>query len=132
MQNRNVESLSATLIKLFESGNDVIRCAVVGALGSRMASESYVEIRNCLLAAIRDEDPDVRVDAMSALERFAESQDAPLIRESLVEDPVRDVKVSAIEILTKLPEKKCCGELDVWVDFAAPVRPITEPMMIPK
>lgn len=106
MQNQNAESLSAALIKLYESGNDVIRCAAIGALSAQLNAGCYADTRQCLLAGIRDEDPDVRVDAMSALERFAEPQDAPLIRESLIEDPVRDVKISAIEILTKLADQQ--------------------------
>ncbi len=99
-------SLSKTLIKQYQSGNDVIRCAAVGALEALKNDDEPAKIRKCLLSAIRDEDPDVRVDAMSALKHWAEPQDTDLVRESLIEDPVRDVKVSAIEILTNLADTK--------------------------
>lgn len=104
LQNRTSDDLNTALIRLYESGNDVIRCAAVSALSSQTGSEASADIRSCLLAGIRDEDPDVRVDAMAALKGFAEPQDAELIRESLIEDPVRDVKISAIEILAQLAD----------------------------
>lgn len=111
MQDTDTQSLSHVLSDIYQNGNDVIRCAAIGAISALVPDkgthdEDRASIRKSLLAGIRDEDPDVRVDAMAAFAPYAEPQDAPLLRESLIEDPVRDVKISATEILAQLQDQE--------------------------
>lgn len=113
------------------NGNDVLRSAAVRALAV-LADE---RARPALLAALMDEDADVRVDAMTALRRLALSADAEVIRQSLEGDPVREVKLAAIETLTRLRDENSIAllralaqsrsedlvawedETDVWDDW---------------
>ncbi|MEM6665852.1 MAG: HEAT repeat domain-containing protein [Pseudomonadota bacterium] len=77
---------------------DTIRCAsarALGALGDASAAPA-------LVAALLDEDPDVRTDAMDALVHGARPEDGVAILESLVGDPVKEVKQAAIEALAAL------------------------------
>lgn len=90
----------ATLIHHLETGNDVLRTGAVRALANRAPGDTRG--RKALLAALLDEDPDVRTDAMDALTAFASSEHADTIRRSLEGDPVREVKAAAIGILSKL------------------------------
>lgn len=80
--------------------DDVVRCAAaraLAALGDTKAAEGLVE-------ALLDEDPDVRTDAMQALSRCARPEDADAIRRSLLGDPVKEVKVFAVEALSRLKD----------------------------
>lgn len=93
----------ATLIHHIETGNDVLRTGAVRALANRAPGD--MRGRKALLAALLDEDPDVRTDAMDALAAFASPEDADAIRHSLEGDPVREVKSAAIGILSKLEDR---------------------------
>lgn len=84
-------------------GNDVIRTGAVRALAAQVPGEDSV--REALLGALLDEDPDVRTDAMEALASFARPDDAEKIRESLMGDPVREVKLAAIDLLVQLRDQ---------------------------
>ncbi|MEO0625202.1 MAG: HEAT repeat domain-containing protein [Pseudomonadota bacterium] len=55
-----------------------------------------------LATALLDEDPDVRADAMAALALCATEDQRAAIAASLVGDPVPEVKVSAVQALTRL------------------------------
>jgi len=90
----------SALIHHLETGNDVLRTGAVRALAIRAPGDRRG--REALLAALLDEDPDVRTDAMDALAVFATPQDADTIRQSLEGDPVREVKAAAIGLLAKL------------------------------
>ena len=81
-------------------GEDVVRCAAaraLGAIGDEKAAPALVD-------ALLDEDPDVRTDAMAALVHCARPEDADAIRRSLLGDPVKEVKVFAIEALSRLAD----------------------------
>lgn len=86
-------------------GNDVIRTGAVRALAAQVPGEDSV--REALLGALLDEDPDVRTDAMEALAGFARPDDAAKIRDSLMGDPVREVKLAAIDLLVQLRDQDC-------------------------
>ncbi|NSX55650.1 HEAT repeat domain-containing protein [Parasulfitobacter algicola] len=80
------------------SDNAVIRCAAARALGALNDPRAA----SMLVDALMDEDPDVRDDAMMALRRCAAPEHAQTILESLLGDPVKDVKIAAIQVLAKL------------------------------
>lgn len=98
------------ILSYLESANEVLRCAAVRALTGRGA-----EARAALAQALLDEDPDVRADAMEALAACATAQDAPLLRRSLTGDPVREVKLAAIEGLARLGDPEAVPLLRVLV-----------------
>lgn len=90
----------AAISRHLREGNDIIRCAAaraIGAVGDERAAPDLVD-------ALLDEDPDVRSDAMAALVTCARQEDADAIRRSLMGDPVREVKVSAIQSLCRLKD----------------------------
>ncbi|PYG33379.1 HEAT repeat domain-containing protein [Pelagimonas varians] len=133
MLTRNPSSLNnhadpvPTLLRHLETGNDVIRIGVVQALTAQAPGDDRA--RRVLLDALRDEDLDVRTDAMNALAVFALPEDADVIRESLVGDPVREVKQLAIQLLVDLKDegsvslfralaKDRCEDQVAWEDEA--------------
>lgn len=88
------------VLRRLKAEDDVVRCAAaraLAALGDVKAAEGLVE-------ALLDEDPDVRTDAMQALARCARPEDADAIRRSLLGDPVKEVKVFAVEALARLKD----------------------------
>ena len=90
----------AAIARHLREGEDIIRCAAaraIGAVGDERAAPDLVD-------ALLDEDPDVRSDAMAALVTCARQEDADAIRRSLMGDPVREVKVSAIQSLCRLKD----------------------------
>ena len=82
-------------------GDEVIRCVAAKALGALGGSESGP----ALVAALLDEDPDVRTDAMEALVTCARPEDGDAILRSLAGDPVKEVKLFAIEALARLEDR---------------------------
>lgn len=95
------------LIHHLETGNDVLRTGAVRALSQQTHDlTTDPRIRNVLLGALMDEDVDVRTDAMVALTEIADASDVDVIRNSLIGDPVREVKLAAINILTRLKDEK--------------------------
>lgn len=96
-ESTTIDSLAIHL----RDGEDIIRSAaarVFGTFENQAAAPALVE-------ALLDEDPDVRTDAMASLVRCARPQDADAIRRSLMGDPERDVKMSAILALANLADK---------------------------
>lgn len=91
----------ATICRHLRDGEDVVRCAAARALGALGEERAAPD----LVAALLDEDPDVRCDAMAALAVCARQEDADVIRRSLMGDPVKEVKVSAIEALCRLKDR---------------------------
>ncbi len=86
-----------------KSEDEVVRCAAaraLAALGDKSAAPDLVE-------ALLDEDPDVRTDAMFALVRCARPEDADALRRSLLGDPVKEVKILAIEALAQVQDAAC-------------------------
>ncbi|WP_300514538.1 HEAT repeat domain-containing protein [Aliiroseovarius sp.] len=92
-----------TLLHHLQTGDDVIRTDAVRALAVQAPGDERVRL--ALIGALLDEDPDVRSDAMDALPQFAQPEDADRIRENLIGDPVREVKLAAIELLADLDDK---------------------------
>lgn len=80
----------------------LIRCAAAKALRAK----GDVGAAPAMVAALLDEDPDMRTDAMEALVRCARPEDAATILHSLEGDPIKEVKIFAIEALTRLEEPK--------------------------
>jgi HEAT repeat protein len=91
------------ILKQLADGNDVIRTGAVRAAAAIGIRDSRV--RAALLASLLDEDPDVRTDAMDALVHCAKPEDADTVRQSLLGDPVREVKDAAIRALTLLKDE---------------------------
>ncbi|MEM0922117.1 MAG: HEAT repeat domain-containing protein [Pseudomonadota bacterium] len=79
-------------------GDPVIRAAAARALGSF----DMPEAAGALAAALLDEDPDVRADAMAALTGCATPRERAAILSSLRGDPVAEVKTAAIQVLARL------------------------------
>ncbi len=90
------------LLHQLETGNDVIRTGAVRALTAQARHDGRTRV--ALLAALLDEDPDVRGDAMAGLVGIARPGDAETIRRSLMGDPVREVKQAAVDCLTRLKD----------------------------
>lgn len=82
--------------------NDVVRCAALRAFA---ATAPEREVREALLTALTDLDPDIRFDAMARLERRARPEDAAALRASLEGDPVREVKLAAIRALVAIDDR---------------------------
>ena len=83
------------LTSILTDGIDVHRCAAARALGSMGLPEST----GPLVAALLDEDPDVRTDAAFALGELDDPTSAEKLMENLVGDPESDVKRAAIKAL---------------------------------
>lgn len=94
----NADGVVASLSRVLGEGIDVHRCLAaqaLGRIGGRDAARS-------LIAALLDEDEDVRTDAAGALARLADPGAGPALLESLLGDPCIDVKIAAIEALARL------------------------------
>ncbi|WP_179954308.1 HEAT repeat domain-containing protein [Denitrobaculum tricleocarpae] len=88
------------ILRRLKAEDEVVRCAAaraLAALGDAAAAPHLVE-------ALLDEDPDVRTDAMYALVRCARPEDADALRRSLLGDPVKEVKILAIEALAAVKD----------------------------
>ena len=103
------EDMTTAILPHVQSENDVIKCAAVRALGRH--GQNDIRSREVFLGLLRDQDPDVRSDAIEALAPLVELADAPVILESLQGDPVREVKLAAIQILVDLHYRDCISQL---------------------
>jgi len=103
------KDITSAILTHIQSENEVIRCAAVRALGRN--SKEDPRSREVLLGLTRDQDPDVRSDAIEALAPLVQPQDAAVILESLQGDPVREVKLAAIQILVGLEDRSCIPQL---------------------
>ena len=86
------------LCDIVANGLDIHRCIAAKALGRMHADEAV----QTLIAALLDEDEDVRADAADALARIGDPASEKQLLENLIGDPSRDVKLSAIEALANL------------------------------
>ncbi len=91
----------APFLACLTSDSDVLRAAAIRALAA-LGPEAADDVRAALLQARRDPDPDIRSDAVEALIPLARAGDAAALRESLTDDPVREVKLGAITALARL------------------------------
>lgn len=90
------------IARYLRSGDEVTRCLAAKALG-KLGDQAAA---GALVAALLDEDSDVRSDAMTALLRCARPEYAADIRRSLIGDPVPEVKVAAIRALACLGDRE--------------------------
>lgn len=87
---------------ILSEGVDVHRCLAARASG-RIGAPATVEP---LIAALLDEDEDVRTDAAEALSHIADPRAGQQLFESLLGDPCTGVKLAAIETLAKLNDRQ--------------------------
>lgn len=80
--------------------NEVLRSLALRAIAACGTDDPI--LRDVLLGALLDPDPDVRTDAMGLLAKVATWDDGPAILHSLEGDPVREVKLAAIHTLARL------------------------------
>ncbi len=83
--------------------NEVLRSTAYRALPA--CGTSPETCRQLYLDALMDPDPDIRSDAMEALVCRARPEDAEVIRQSLLGDPVREVKLAAMRLLSDLGDQ---------------------------
>ncbi len=105
--------ITSAILPHIQSDNEVIRCAAVRALGRNGSDDP--RSREVLLNLLRDPDPDVRSDAIEALAPLIQPEDAAVILESLIGDPVREVKLAAIQMLVELQDQNCIPQLRALV-----------------
>lgn len=86
------------LTAILADGIDIHRCQAARALG-RIAGSSAIKP---LTAALLDEDSDVRTDAATALVELADEEAGDQLFENLLGDPTSEVKLAAIDALTRL------------------------------
>ena len=105
------DRVCARLSEILREGADVHRtlaAQALGAIGRRDAVPA-------LLDALLDEDPDVRVDAATALGLVADPSTAPKLMENLIGDPCAEVKLAAMDALVALGRPRSI-QLAVLVD----------------
>lgn len=100
----NVPEPSPAILPFLASDNDVLRCAALRALVASAGPSGADWLRERLIEALLDPDPDLRSDAMEALVAVAQPDDADTLRRSLEGDPVREVKLAAIAALARLKD----------------------------
>ncbi len=86
------------LTQTLESGIDIHRCVAATALAGIAHPGASAALQKSLL----DEDEDVRTDAMNALVVLQDPGSAEAAMENLLGDPCPEVKLAAIELLTRL------------------------------
>ncbi len=90
--------ISDKLVSLLKDGADVHRCAAAQALGNF----NLPNVTEALVAALLDDDPDVRVDAANALLQINDPATAQKLMDNLLGDPDADVKKAAIKALVAM------------------------------
>lgn len=88
MASRN--EAAAALARIVTSGNDLEQCLAAQALG-RIGDASAAD---ALIAALRDPDEDVRVDAATAIIALSIEDAVPTIIENIAQDPCVDAKIA--------------------------------------
>jgi len=97
-----LDEVCRALNGILSDGIDVHRCLAARASG-RIAAPASVQP---LIAALLDEDEDVRTDAAEALLELADPRAGQQLFENLLGDPCTEVKLAAIGTLAKLQDKK--------------------------
>ncbi len=86
------------LCDILRTGIDIHRCQAAQALGN-IGNAAAVDD---LVAALLDEDEDVRTDAAEALCRVGDPDAAPQLMENLLGDPCPEVKLAAMRALAQM------------------------------
>ncbi|QUS55537.1 HEAT repeat domain-containing protein [Pseudovibrio brasiliensis] len=125
-QTEATDKLVKILCELLANGEEREKCLsaqILGKFGNSTAQAALAE-------ALRDEDEDVRSDAVEALISAGKGLDADVLLWSLLNDPVLEVKLSAIdglaivggtvaeEWLTKLAKDRCEDDV-AWDGYGA-------------
>lgn len=97
----------AVFRNLVSSDYDVIRLKAVQALHQVKARDSV----DCLLDALRDDDEDVRIDAVSALGDLGNWGVIPALTDNLVYDPCGEVKLACVKALSQLDGREAIPHL---------------------
>ncbi|WP_350333640.1 HEAT repeat domain-containing protein [Coralliovum pocilloporae] len=93
-----LDDAKAVFRTLVSSDYDIVRLKAVQALHQVQATDSA----DCLVEALRDDDEDVRIDAVSALADLGDEAVIPALLENLVYDPCGEVKLACVKALGKL------------------------------
>ena len=96
------------IARLLHQDNELIRSAALRAYAVLASDE---DARSALIAALTDQDPDIRSDAMESLVMLVRPEDAPALMASLKGDPVREVKLAAIQALSNIGDRDSIGLL---------------------
>ena len=96
------DDVCQVLSGILGDGSDVHRCLAARALG-RIGAPAAVQP---LIAALLDEDEDVRTDAAEALSVLIDPRAGQQLLENLLGDPCAEVKLAAIETLAKLGDRR--------------------------
>ena len=91
-------NVNQALSSILRDGVDIHRCAAAQALGA-IGNTASVDI---LIEALLDEDEDVRTDAAEALSVINDAKAAPKLLENLIGDPCFEVKIAAVQALSKM------------------------------
>lgn len=91
------EEVVSALAHILESGNDLEKCLAAQGLG-RLGDSS---VGDALIAALRDPDEDVRIDAATAITALSIEAAIPTLIENIVEDPVSDAKLACIRAIAQ-------------------------------
>jgi len=97
-----LDEICRVLSGILSDGVDIHRYLAARASG-RIGAPASVQP---LIAALLDEDEDVRTDAAEALLELADPRAAQQLLENLLGDPCTEVKLAAIESLAKLQDAK--------------------------
>ncbi len=92
-----VDTVGSVLGRILKDGIDIHRCMAARALG-RIADPVTL---GALIAALKDEDEDVRMDAAGALARIGDARSREALHWSLINDPCAEVKLAAMDTLAQ-------------------------------
>jgi HEAT repeat protein len=92
------EDVIHKLTGVLRDGVDIHRCAAATALGQMEEHEAV----DALIDALHDEDEDVRTDVAAALLRLGDPRAAMQLMENLIGDPCGEVKIAALQTLTRM------------------------------
>ena len=87
------------IARLLNQDNELIRNA---ALRAYAVLAPDADVHGALVTALTDQDPDIRFDAMERLVTLARPEDVSTLMASLEGDPVREVKLAAIQALSNI------------------------------
>lgn len=95
-------SVAQKLEEILSSGIDIHRCQAARALGKLKDRDTT----QTLIAALLDEDEDVRTDAAEALREIVDPAAREQLMENLIGDPCTEVKLAAIDTLAALKDRE--------------------------